>query len=38
MCEMFANCKYLKYLPDISNWNTNNIEDMSRMFYYCKSL
>ena len=28
----------LNYLPDISRWNTKNVNDMSYMFYGCESL
>ena len=31
--EMFAGCSSLKSLPDISKWNTNNVTDMSGLFY-----
>ena len=36
MSYMFSNCKSLSSLPDISKWNTNNVNDMSYMFYNCK--
>ena len=36
--EIFKNCLSLKSLPDISKWNTNNVTDMSRLFYKCSSL
>ena len=29
MSYIFSNCKSLTTLPDISNWNTNNVSDMS---------
>ena len=36
---MFGECIYLKSLPDtISNLNTSNITDMSRLFFNCKNL
>ena len=38
MSYMFDGCKSLTSLPDISNWNTNNVKYMSNMFYNCKSL
>ena len=38
MSYMFSDCESLKSLPDISNWNTNNVTDMSRMFSGCSSL
>ena len=34
---MFYDCKSLKSL-DISNFNTQNVNNMSGMFYNCKSL
>ena len=38
MYSMFSNCSSLNSLPDISNWNTSNVTDMSSMFYKCNSL
>ena len=35
---MFSVCSLLASLPDISNWNTNNIINMNDMFSYCESL
>ena len=35
---MFYNCSSLSSLPDISKWNTNNVEEMSEMFNYSYSL
>ena len=35
---MFAGCTSLISLPDISNWKTNNIENMNALFYNCSSL
>ena len=35
---MFWNCSSLKYLPDISKWNIDNVTDMSNMFLNCSSL
>ena len=32
---MFYGCSSLSSLPDISNWNTNNVTDMNYMFYEC---
>ena len=29
---MFGDCISLTSLPDISNWNTNNVTNMFRMF------
>ena len=30
--------KYLKFLPDISNWNTSNVVNMSSLFHNCQYL
>ena len=38
MISMFYNCKSLKSLPDISKWNTSNVELMNNMFYKCTEL
>ena len=38
MSYMFNECKSLTSLPDISNWNTNNVTNMSYMFYGCNLL
>ena len=38
MSQMFLGCNNLKYLPDISKWNTSNVTDMSFIFYECQSL
>ena len=38
MNEMFRDCSSLSSLPDISKWNTNNVTNISNMFYYCKRL
>ena len=35
---MFGECQSLSSLPDISNWNTNNVANISHMFSECKSL
>ena len=35
---MFENCRSLTKLPDISKWETNNVEDMSSMFSNCSNL
>ena len=35
---MFYRCSSLTSLPDISKWNTNNVNDMSGMFSSCSSL
>ena len=36
MSYMFDRCSSLLSLPDISNWNTNNVTNMSCMFWGCK--
>ena len=36
--NMFSGCKSLISLPDLSKWNTSNIENMIYMFSGCKSL
>ena len=36
--RIFENCKSLKTLPDISQWNTFYVQDMSHIFYNCTSL
>ena len=33
---MFYGCSSLSSLPDISKWNTSNVEDMYYMFHKCK--
>ena len=38
LVDLFAKCSSLKSLSDISNWNTNNITDISGLFYECSSL
>jgi surface protein len=38
MSEMFSNCVSLKYLPDISQWDTSKVTNMNKMFYNCFSL
>ena len=35
---MFSGCSSLSSLPDISKWNTNNVNNMSYMFSGCLSL
>ncbi len=37
MSDMFYECSSLTSL-DLSNFNTNNVEDMKYMFYNCSSL
>ena len=38
MKNMFSWCESLSSLPDISKWNTNNVNNMSYMFDGCESL
>ena len=35
---IFSNCSSLLAIPDISNWDTSNAIDMSKMFYNCRGL
>ena len=35
---IFSFCSTILTIPDISQWYTNNITDMSEIFYGCKSL
>ena len=35
---LFSKCSSLKYLPDISKWNTKKVTNMLGMFYNCSSL
>ena len=35
---MFFYCSSLELIPDISKWNTNNVQDISYMFDNCSSL
>ena len=35
---MFAGCKFLSSLPDISKWNVKNAKFLSLMFCECESL
>ena len=37
LCALFYGCALLKELPDISKWNTNNVTNMSCLFYKCSS-
>ena len=37
MSSMFSDCAELSLLPDISKWNTSNVNDMRGMFYNCKT-
>ena len=38
MSYMFFCCKLLSSLPEISNWNTNNVTTMRLIFSGCQSL
>ena len=38
MLQMLSDCSSLSSLPDISNWNTSNVTNMSYIFNNCKSL
>ena len=38
MSHMFYNCSSLSSLPDISKWNTNNVNYMNGLFFECFSL
>ena len=38
MHHMFYECKSLISLPNISKWNTINVNEMQYMFYRCYSL
>ena len=38
MSDVFYNCESLKELPDISKWNTENVENVNSMFENCISL
>ena len=38
MNSMFSGCILLKNLPDISNWDTSNVVDMSKMFMCLKHI
>ena len=35
---MFSGCRALTRLPDISKWNTSNVNNMSYLFFGCSSL
>ena len=35
---MFYKCSELTSLPDISKWNTKNVENMESLFYECSKL
>ena len=36
--RLFSNKSRLSSLPDISNWNTNNVKDISNLFSNCSRL
>ena len=38
MSYLFFGCSSLSSLPDLSNWNTNNVTTMNHMFEGCSSL
>ena len=38
MSYMFYECSSLSFLPNISNWNTNNVTNMNCIFSGCSSL
>ena len=38
MHGLFSYCSSLSSLPDISKWNTNNVNDISDLFSGCSSL
>ena len=38
MAYLFSECSSLISLPDISNWNINNVKIMGGLFYSCSSL
>ena len=38
MCNVFCGCESLKAIPDISQWNIENVTDISGMFSGCSSL
>ena len=38
MGYVFYNCSSIKSLPDISNWNTDKVINMSGIFDNCSSL
>ena len=38
MSNMLNECSSLISLPDISKWDTKNVNNMSYMFYKCSSL
>ncbi len=38
MSYMFSGCSSLKFLPDVSKWDTHNVKNMSKMFNGYNSL
>ena len=38
LAYIFCNCSSLKSLPDISNWNTQNVVNMSGIFSGCSDI
>ena len=38
MAYLFSNCKSLISLPDLSKWDTSNVDNMRHMFEKCMSL
>ena len=38
MSNMFYECNSLISLPDISKWNTSNVNSLNNMFYECFSI
>jgi len=38
MSDLFRECESLLSLPNIENWNTEKVKNMSYMFYYCIKL
>ena len=38
MSSLFYGCHKSKQIPDISEWNTSNVNEMSSLFYGCHKL
>ena len=38
MISVFQECSSLKFLPDISKWNTNNLTAVQGLFLNCSEL
>ena len=38
MSSLFCKCSKIKFLPDISNWNTKKVNDIHEMLYKCSNL